>query len=194
MSLAPRWIGPMVQLDSAERFRRCATCSSRAEDDRQQQEGLSRIRCGRPGRCHRDQQADPCLDEKDRRTVWRHADSWVGRRSSRGRGRGASSRTGRAGILRPGAAGDGRGVAGSGRSRWRDPSSACPPAGRSGRASRPRSLPRTPTPSHRRVERGPDCRPPSSPRDTSSDMECPLVKSRFSQSPHAAATGREDDG
>ena len=69
---------------------------------------------------------------------------------SRGRrGRGASSRTGRAGTLRPGAAGDGRGAAGSGRSRWRDPSSAAArPAGHSGRASRQRSLPRTPTPSH----------------------------------------------
>ena len=56
---------------------------------------------------------------------------------------------GRAGTLRPGAAGDGRGVAGSGRSRWRDPSSAAAhPAGRSGGVSRQRSLPRTPTPSH----------------------------------------------
>ena len=36
------------------------------------------------------------------------------------------------------------------------------------RASRPRSLPRTTTPSHRRGERGPDCRPASSPPDTSS--------------------------
>ena len=42
------------------------------------------------------------------------------------------------------------------------------PAGRSGGASRQRSLPRTPTPSHRRGERGPDCRPASSQRGTSS--------------------------
>ena len=57
------------------------------------------------------------------------------------RGRGASSRTGRAGTLRLGAAGDGRGVAGSGRSRWRDPSTAAARlAGRSGGASRQRSL------------------------------------------------------
>ena len=49
-------------------------------------------------------------------------------------GRGASSRTGRAGTLRPDAAGDGRGAAGSGRSRWRDPSTTPPaaPAGRPG--------------------------------------------------------------
>ena len=67
-------------------------------------------------------------------------------------GRGVSSRTGRAGTLRLGAAGDGRGAAGSGRSRWRDPSTAAAhSAGRSGGASRPRSLPRTTTPSHRRV-------------------------------------------
>ena len=53
------------------------------------------------------------------------------------RGRGASSRTGRAGTLRPGAAGDGRGAAGSERSRWRDPSTAAAhPAGRFGGASR----------------------------------------------------------
>ena len=53
------------------------------------------------------------------------------------RSRGASSRTGRAGTLWPGAAGDGRGVAGSERSRWRDPSSAAAhPAGRFGGASR----------------------------------------------------------
>ena len=78
-------------------------------------------------------------------------------------------RTGRAGTLRPGAAGDGRGVAGSGRSRWRDPSSAAGhPAGRSGGVSGQRSPPRTTTPSHRRVERGPDYRPASSPRGTSS--------------------------
>ena len=37
-----------------------------------------------------------------------------------------------------------------------------------GRASRQRSLPRTPTPSHRRVERGPGYRPASSQRGTSS--------------------------
>ena len=81
----------------------------------------------------------------------------------------ASSRTGRARTLRPGAAGDGRGAAGSGRSRWRDLSiAATRPAGRSGGASRQRSLPRTTTPSHRRVERGPDCRPTSSQRGTSS--------------------------
>ena len=88
---------------------------------------------------------------------------------SRGRrGRGASSRTGRAGTLRPGAAGDGRGAAGSGRSRWRDPSTAAArPAGRSGGVSRQRSPPRTTTPSHRRVEQGPDCRPASSQRGTS---------------------------
>ena len=42
-----------------------------------------------------------------------------------------------------------RGAAGSGRSRWRDPSSAAAhPAGRSGGASRQRPLPRTTTPSH----------------------------------------------
>ena len=70
---------------------------------------------------------------------------------------------------RPGAAGDGRGVAGPGRSRWRDPSSAAArPAGRSGWPSRQRSLPRTTTPSHRRVERGPDYRPANSQRGTSS--------------------------
>ena len=75
------------------------------------------------------------------------------RRNSRGRrGRGASSRTARAGTLRPGAAGDGRGAAGSGRSRWRGPSSAAArPAGHSGRASRQRSPPRTTIPSHRHV-------------------------------------------
>ena len=84
------------------------------------------------------------------------------------RGRGASSRTGRAGTLRLGAAGDGRGAAGSGRSRWRDPSTAAAhPAGRSGGLSRQRSPPRTTTPSHRRVEQGPDCRPASSQRGTS---------------------------
>ena len=56
-------------------------------------------------------------------------------------------------TLRPGASGDGRGAAGSGRSRWRDPSTAAArPAGRSGGVSRPRSLPRTTTPSHRRVD------------------------------------------
>ena len=61
-----------------------------------------------------------------------------------------------------------RGAAGSGRSRWRDPSTAAArPAGRSGGASRKRSLPRTTTPSHRRVEQGPDCRPASSQRGTS---------------------------
>ena len=60
-------------------------------------------------------------------------------------------------------------AAGSERSRWRDPSSAAAhPAGRSGWPSRQRSLPRTPTPSHRRGERGPGCRPASSPRDISS--------------------------
>ena len=92
------------------------------------------------------------------------------RRIDRGRrGRGASSRTERAGTLRLGAAGDGRGAAGSGRSRWRDPSSAAAhPACRSGGASRQRPLPRTTTPSHRRGERGPDCRPPNSQRGTSS--------------------------
>ena len=42
-----------------------------------------------------------------------------------------------------------------------------PPAAPVG-ASRQRSLPRITTPSHRRVERGPDCRPPSSQRGTSS--------------------------
>ena len=57
-----------------------------------------------------------------------------------------------------------------GRSRWRDPSSAAARlASRSGGVSRQRSLPRTTTPSHRRVERGPDCRPASSQRGTSSD-------------------------
>ena len=61
------------------------------------------------------------------------------------------------------------GAAGSGRSRWRDPSTAAArPAGRSGRASRQRSRPRTTTPSHRHVERGLCCRQPSSQRDTSS--------------------------
>ena len=90
--------------------------------------------------------------------------------SRRGRrGRGASSRPGRAGPLRPGAAGDGRGAAGSGRSRWRDPSTAAArPTGRSGGASRPPSLPRTTPPSHRRGERGLGSRPASSPRGTSS--------------------------
>ena len=64
---------------------------------------------------------------------------------------------------------DGRGAAGSGRSRWRDPSTAAAhPAGRSGWPSRQRSLPRTTTPSHRRVERGPGYRPASSQRGTSS--------------------------
>ena len=68
-----------------------------------------------------------------------------------------------------GVAGDGRGAAGSRRSRWQDPSTAAAhPAGRSGGASRQRLLPRTTTPSHRRVERGPDCRPASSQRGTSS--------------------------
>ena len=56
----------------------------------------------------------------------------------------------------------------SARSRWQDPSiAAARPAGRSGGASRQRSLPRTTTPSHRRVEQGPDCRPASSQRGTS---------------------------
>ena len=51
-----------------------------------------------------------------------------------------------------------------------DPSTAAAHlACRSGRASRQRSPPRTPTPSHRRGERGPDCRLASSPRGTSSD-------------------------
>ena len=64
---------------------------------------------------------------------------------------------------------DDRGAAGSGRSRWRDPSSAAARrGGRSGGASRQRSLPRTTTMSHRHVERGPDCRSASSPRGTSS--------------------------
>ena len=67
------------------------------------------------------------------------------------------------------AAEEGRGAAGSGRSRWRDPGTAAAhPAGRSGGASRQRSLPRTTTPSHRRGERGPGCRPANSPRGTSS--------------------------
>ena len=90
--------------------------------------------------------------------------------SRRGRrDRGASSRTGHTGTLRPGAAGDGRQAAGSGRFRWRDPSTAAAhPAGRSGGASRQRSLPRTTTPSHRRGERGSGYRPASSQRGTSS--------------------------
>ena len=46
--------------------------------------------------------------------------------------------------------------------------SSCNNAGRSGGASRPRSLPRTTTTSHRRVERWPGCRPASSQRGTSS--------------------------
>ena len=76
---------------------------------------------------------------------------------------------GRRQYLWPGAAGDGRGVAGSGRSRWRDPitAAACL-ACCSGGASRQQSLPMTTTPSHRRVERGPGYRPASSQRDTSS--------------------------
>ena len=65
----------------------------------------------------------------------------------------------------------GRGVAGSERSRWRDPSTAAArPAGRFGGVSRRRSPSRTRTPSHRHVERGPGCRPASSPRDISSCM------------------------
>ena len=54
----------------------------------------------------------------------------------------------------------------------RDPSTAAArPAGRSGGGvSRRRSSPRTTTPSHRHVERGPGCRPASSPRDISSCM------------------------
>ena len=121
---------------------------------------------------------DPCCRARDGgpRRAGPVADSAAdadcsGRASySRGRrGRGASSRTARAGILRPGAAEDGRGVAGSGRFRWQDPSTAAAhPAGRSGGASRQRPLPRTTTPSHRRAERGPDCRPANSPPGTSS--------------------------
>ncbi len=50
----------------------------------------------------------------------------------------------------------------------RSGSAAAHPACRSGGPSRQRSLPLTTTPSHRRGERGPDCRPASSPRGTAS--------------------------
>ena len=57
------------------------------------------------------------------------------------------------------------GVAGSWRSRWRDPSTAAGrPAGRSGGAARQRSPPMSTTPPHRRVERGRGYRPASSQR------------------------------
>ena len=86
-------------------------------------------------------------------TRWRPSPGGTGRRRRRQmltapgerrivggrRGRGASSRTGRAGTLRLGAAGDGRGVAGSGRSRWRDPSTAAGPASPAAPAGRPGS-------------------------------------------------------